>query len=424
MSSFFIRSSTVRLGILISSVVIATILVFQLVWLKKLYRLEQKDFDHGVVKSVRGLYEDLNMSNYYSSHLDELIERPEPHLFLARIELPVRMDSLVGSLHYELEDFDIFTNCQWAIYNSDSGKYVNRGVLFSPGGKDKQQKTIPQPARNFNYLALYFPNRGGYVLSQMNTWIFSSAFLLLVLILFGVGMYFFYRQKFLNETQKDFIHSFTHEFKTPVSVITLAADVLKKEDIVTKPEKLATYAGIVDNQAIHLNNQIQKLLQFANTESGHLHLKKEQTDFHQLIHIAARNLAPLIDEKKAKLDFELRASDPNVMGDKDYLLIVITNLVENALKYARNPVITLRTFQHNNRFIFSVQDNGIGVEAKEIGKLFRKFYRVRNGETYMTKGFGLGLSFVRMILDAHGGKISASSEPGKGSVFTVELSQS
>src|SRR5258705_5590150 len=241
MASFLIRSSAIRLGIFISTLIIAIIVIFQLAWLRKVYRYEQKEFDHSVIKVIRGLYEDLNISVYYSTHLNELIEKPEQHLYLAQITLPVNTDSLTSYLQDELEDFGIFTNCQLGVYNSVAKKYVFTDVLTSAGVNEKIKSALPVPARQNDYVALYFPNRQQYILSQMNFWIISSALLLFVLLLFSAGIYYFYRQKFLNETQKDFIHNFAHEFKTPVSVIGLAADVLMNKTIIEKPDKLSTY---------------------------------------------------------------------------------------------------------------------------------------------------------------------------------------
>ena len=422
MSSFFIRSSTVRLGIWISTLIIATIFIYQLIWLKKVYAKEQKDFDRSVIKVIGGLYEDLEVNTYYTSHLNELIEKPEPHLYLSRIQLPVNTDSLVSYLQYELEDFGVFTNCKLGVYDSASDKYIYTELLTSAGTKEKTKGLLPQLKRSYDYIALYFPNRGQYILSQINTWIISSIALVVLLILFSAGLYYFYRQKFLQETQKDLIHNFTHEFKTPVSVISLAADVLKQSNISEKPEKLATYAGIVEYQAHYMQTQIGKLLQSAHSESRQFHLRKETVNIHSLITEAVSNLSPLINEKKAVLNYELNAGNPVVQADKDYILIVITNLLDNALKYSKSPKINIATTNIGQHLQLGVSDNGIGIEEKELKKLFRKFYRINTGgDTYVAKGFGLGLAFVKKIVTAHGGKIRVESAPGKGSTFLVDL---
>lgn len=419
--AFAIRSSTIRLGIFISTLVIAIILTFQLIWLRKLYFFEQKDFDHSVLKAVRSLYEDLDIKLYNSSHLSELVENPKPNLYIAHITLPVSRDSLISYLQYELEDFGIFTDCNLGIYDAGAAKYRYTGLLADGAKKHKRNTALPQITTPYDHLYLYFPNRKQYILSQMNLWIGSSVILLIVLIFFGASLYYFYKQKFLHETQRDFLHSFTHEFKTPVSVLRLAADVLKDEEISKKPGKLATYAGIVEYQSAYLQNQIENLLRFAHTESHQLHLCKEKIDLHELIREAIINLDPLIADKKASLDFQPGSTQSLFMGDKGYLVIVIMNLIDNAIKYSKNPRINITT-QNTGRFVsFSIKDNGIGIEQKQLKRIFRKFFRIQSGEIYVAKGFGIGLSFVQKIVKAHNGTITVSSIPGSGSNFIIDL---
>ena len=419
--SLIIRSSTIRLGIFISSLVIAVILIFQLVWLKKIYRFEQKEFDHSVVKAVRGLYEDLDIKSYNVTPLNQLIENPKPNLYLARINLPVSQDSLTSYLQYELEDFGIFTDCNLGIYQADSAKYTYTRVLAAVATKNKSGLIIPVIPTSYDHLSLYFPNRRQYILTQMNVWITSSVILLIILIFFGASLYYFYRQKFLHETQKDFLHSFTHEFKTPVSVLRLAADVLKDPEIIKKPGKLSTYAGIVDYQTAYLQNQIENLLRFAHTESHQLHPRREKINLHELIEEAIVNLHPLINEKKADLKFQPGASNPFLTGDKDYLVIVIMNIIDNAIKYSKKPCIIITTKNTSQGVRFSIKDNGIGIEQKQLGRIFRKFFRIQSGEIYTAKGFGIGLSFVKKIVKAHSGSITVESIPGTGSNFIIDL---
>jgi two-component system phosphate regulon sensor histidine kinase PhoR len=418
---FSIRSSTARLGIFASALIIAIIVIFQLIWLKKVYRFEQKEFDISILKAIRGFYEDLNL--YNSSNLNELVEKPDRHLYLARIKLPVNYDSLKTYLQFELEDFDIYTNCNAGIYEAAANKYKYSTTLLSAGSQDKLNPVIPLLKRNYDYLSLYFPNRQRYILYEMNFWIVSSAVLLIVLIVSAGSLYFLYRQKFLNEIQKEFVQNFTHEFKTPVATLSLAAETLENKTIIEKPEKLAVYAGIVKYQADYMHKQIEKLLRFAHIESTRLHLEKKAVDMHELIKEAITNLTPLIQQKKASLQLKLNANKSILVADKDYMNIMITNLIENAIKYSKQPVISISTTSQDNRFVLSVQDNGIGIGKNQMKKLFTKFYRIRNDEEYVAKGFGIGLTFVKRIITAHKGRIYVESLPGKGSTFTIELPQ-
>jgi two-component system, OmpR family, phosphate regulon sensor histidine kinase PhoR len=255
----------------------------------------------------------------------------------------------------------------------------------------------------------------------MNFWIISSIVLLLVLILLGSSIYYLYRQQFLNEIQKDFVNNFTHEFKTPVSVINLAAEVLTNPATTQRPEKLARYAAIVQYQGNYLQEQIERLLRHAYSETNLLHLQKRKLDIHEVIEEAINNLQTLIASRNAEIERSFKASDPHITADKGYLLIVITNLIENALKYSEDPKIIISTRGGGNEIVLAVKDNGKGIDRKYQNKIFKKFYRVPNGEQVTARGFGLGLAFVKRIVQAHHGKINVKSKPGLGSEFSIFL---
>ncbi|MEO6071497.1 MAG: HAMP domain-containing sensor histidine kinase [Chitinophagaceae bacterium] len=415
------RSQTIRLSIFISTLVIAAIIIFQLIWLNKVYRFEQKNFDHSVAKSVRGFYEDLHPEILSVSNLNELIVNPNSQTFFIRINNIAAYDSTAYYLQTELEDEDIFTDCYMGIYEAQKKKYVYQAFLPSATGSVNKNVVLPTGPTSYNYMALYFPHRKQYILGLMNFWIISSVLLLIVLILLSGSFYYLFRQKFLNEVQKDFVNNFTHEFKTPVSVLNLAADVLENPAILDKPEKLLRYAAIVKYQSMYLHHQIERLLKHAHAETNQLYLIKEQVNIDDLVQEAIRHLKPLIDEKKAIFEYAFTVSSPLIIGDRGYLLIVIINLVENALKYSRQPKIILATKQEGAYIIFSVKDNGLGIEQKHYQKIFKKFYRIPRGDLMTTRGFGLGLPFVKRILQAHHGKVWVESIPNVGSNFSIRL---
>ncbi|HEX2608550.1 MAG TPA: HAMP domain-containing sensor histidine kinase [Flavisolibacter sp.] len=417
-----VRSRTLRLGIFISTFIIAAILIFQLIWLKKVYLFEQKQFDHSIAKVVRGLLEDLDQRAVANNNLNQLVVNPNSQTFFVKMQKEVtHQDSTTFYLQSELEDEDIFTDCYLGIYNNSRNNYTYTAYLPSATGSVREQFDLPRMTGEGSYLTLYFPHRQRYILSLMNFWIISSVVLLIVLILFGGSLYYFYRQRFLNETQKDFVNNFTHEFKTPVSVINLAAEVLANPSIAEKPEKLARYASIVQYQGKYLQDQIERLLRHAHSESNLLHLNKQVVSLHELVDEALNNLQPLIQEKNAEIGYDFSASHPEVLADKGYLLIVITNLVENAIKYSKNPRIIISTANENGTIVLSVRDNGTGIEKKYRDRIFKKFYRIPHGEQMAVRGFGLGLAFVKRIIQSHHGSIRVESIPGIGSDFQVKL---
>jgi len=416
------RSRTIRLVILVSTFIIAAIVIFQLIWLRKVYYFEQKEFDHSIAKVIRGFYEDINEPSVTSFNLNELIVSPNEQTFLVRTDRrAMNKDSTGFFLQSELEDEDIFTDCYAGFYNASKKAYDFTLYLPSATAAKRADILLPTSNKNYNHLTLYFPHRNKYVLSRMNFWVVSSVILLLVLILLGSSIYYLYRQKFLNEIQKDFVNNFTHEFKTPVSVINLAAEVLTNPATAGRPEKLARYAAIVQYQGNYLQEQIERLLRHAYSESNSLHLKKRKVDLHEVIEEALNNLHTLVASRHASIKTCLCAGDPYIIADEGYLLIVITNLIENALKYARDPEIIISTRSTASGISLSVKDNGKGIEKKYWNKIFKKFYRVPNGEQVSERGFGLGLAFVKRIVQAHRGKISVNSKPGEGSEFRIFL---
>ena len=416
------RSRTIRLIIFISTFIIAAIVIFQLFWLRDVYYHEQKDFDRLIVKAVRGFYEDINEPLVVSHNLNELISRPNEQTFFVRINrAALDRDSTRFYLQSELEDEDIFTDCYTGFYNAAKNGYDFTIYLPAATNPRRPRFTMPDLHEQYNHLTLYFPNRNRFILSRMNFWIISSVILLIVLILFGSSIYYLYRQKFLNEIQKDFVNNFTHEFKTPVSVINLAAEVLTNPTTARRPEKLARYAAIVQYQGNYLQEQIERLLRHAYSESNSLHLKKRKTDLHEVIEEALNNLHTLVSSRHARVSNCLRAEDPFIIADKGYLLIVITNLIENALKYAKDPEILISTRNNSSGIFLSVKDNGKGIEKKYRNKIFKKLYRVPNGEQVSERGFGLGLAFVKRIVQAHRGRIAVKSTPGVGSEFEIFL---
>ncbi|MFL5809032.1 MAG: sensor histidine kinase [Flavisolibacter sp.] len=417
-----LRSKTIRLTIFISTFIIAIIVLFQIFWLREEYQTEQVKFDKTIARVVRGFYEDLSQPAAQDFNLNQLVTRINAQTFLARLDrTDIDPDSLAFYMQSELEDEDVFTDCYAGLFDATKKGYIYTVYLPSATGAKKTGEVLPATIESYNHITLFFPHRRQYILSLMNSWIIGSGILLLMLILFSGSLYYFYRQKFLNEVQKDFVNNFTHEFKTPVAVINLAAEVLSQPNIIDKPEKLSQYVAIVQYQGNYLQSQIERLLRHAYTETNALYLKKEAVHPGQLIEEALNNLRPLIQNKNAEVSCELDTKDEVILVDRGYLLIVVINLIENALKYSEQPKILISTSYENGNFFLSVKDNGKGIRRKHLDKVFKKFYRVPNGEEVSIRGFGLGLAFVKKIVAAHRGKIKVDSIHGVGSDFQIRL---
>ena len=420
-----IRARAVRLGILISTIIIGLIIVIQVFWLRKVYNKEEKEFDTNVIKAVKGLYEDLRLEVEPISALNEIISKPELHVYVARVESWQPPDSIFFYLQNEMEDFNIFADCKLSLYDASKKNIFYEKDIYSAASNKNSMKALPANISkpHSNSIILYFPHRERYILSNMIFWIATSLILLGVLVWLGISLFYLYRQKFMNELQRDFVNNFSHEFKTPLSVISLAAESLKKSSVQDKKEKISQYADMAGYQSKYLQGQIDRLLRYSFSENTGLHLIRENVDMHELIHEATNNLQPLTELKKAKIIFDLKAEDFILNGDKNYLLILLINLLENALKFSPNPVVTVTTFNDHQNFCISIKDNGVGIEKKYLKSIFKKFFRVPKGDIHSSKGFGIGLSFVKKIVDSHHGHINVDSVPGIGTNFIISLNQ-
>ena len=417
------RSSTLKWIVLSATLLAAVIITVQLYWLNMTYSYEQRQFNNNVVKSVRGLFEDLQMNDAPGISLQQLIKEPGNNYFIVKADTIPNKDSLAFYLQDEFADFEVLTDCKLGAYSSVDKKFVYEEYLPTPASRYSNSKAaqleLPVLPDGGDYIVLFFPHRHEYILEQMDFWIVSSAVLFIALIGLAVSLFYFYRQKFLAEIQKDFVNNFTHEFKTPLAVMKIASDVLAQENILHQPDRLERYATIIKNQTEHLQSQVEQLLKAASSESKNLPLKKEDINATQLIEQALNKVQPLIEEKQARVEVKMEGNNGVLHADRAHLELAVVNLLENALKYSVEPRIVVETGKAEDDFFISVKDNGVGIEKKYLKSIFKKFYRVPTGDIHNVKGFGLGLNFVKRIIDAHNGKIRVHSLPGIGTEFRL-----
>ncbi len=282
------------------------------------------------------------------------------------------------------------------------------------------------PANNYSpndYLVLYFPNQTRYLLVQMSGMVTISGVLMLVIILsFMFVIITIFRQKKLSQMKNDFINNMTHEFKTPISTVSLACEVLNDPSVPKSDEFVKSYIDIISEENKRLGVMAEKILQTAILEKGQLNLRKEKIDIHHIIEDVAHKIAIQVEIRDGSIQTELNATEPFIIADKVHITNVINNLLDNANKYSpRKPLITISTQDQNEGMQISITDNGIGINKANLKKIFEKLYRVPTGDVHNVKGFGLGLSYVKFIVEKHGGRVTVESEPGKGSTFRVWL---
>lgn len=272
-------------------------------------------------------------------------------------------------------------------------------------------------------LSVIVPNIKRIVLQQMRWMIIGAIFFTLMIIAaFYVTIYALLRQKKLSEIKNDFINNMTHEFKTPLATISLAVDALKNEKVKNDATKMEYFRDIIKEENKRMNKHVETILQAAVMDRQEISLDKRPMHVHDLIEEIIDNHQLQLEEKQGAAECYLNAKNDQVEADPVHFRNLISNLVDNAIKYSKDSLLIKIYTQSTNKSIqIRVEDNGIGMNKETVKRIFEKFYRAHTGNLHNVKGFGLGLSYVKAMVDAHGGRIKVESTLGKGSVFTLDF---
>jgi two-component system phosphate regulon sensor histidine kinase PhoR len=339
---------------------------------------------------------------------------------------PKYIDSL---LTRELKAKDIHLKYVFGIggnQKKSSYVYASSPTLKNP---DIQPATFftplfPNDLKNSNQLLqVYFPGQQEFIWQTMGFSFMGSALLLMIMIgCFYIAVNTILKQKKLAEVKNDFINNMTHEFKTPISTISLATQLIQEESAVAKNETILRYLGIIKEENIRLGNQVERVLQTAQMEKEEIVLRKKDIDIHKLIQHVADNINPIIHANQGILTLNLEAQPSLLAIDEVHISNVIHNLLDNAIKYSPNHLhVEIQTESNPVQCTIKIKDQGIGMENSVLETVFEPFYRVPTGNIHNVKGFGLGLSYVKKIVDAHGGKVKVESALGAGSTFIITL---
>lgn len=270
-------------------------------------------------------------------------------------------------------------------------------------------------------LYVYFSEPRHYYLGQLGWMIVGSVlFTLIIISAFTLSLRAIFTQKKLSEIKSDFINNMTHELKTPLATISLASDALTNQKVIHDEEKILYYSSMIKDENRRMNKQVESILQAAKLERQEIQLNLKPLDAHQVINNVHDNIRLQLEDHKGALLLDLKAPRHNIQADEVHFSNIIFNLLDNAIKYSRqNLKINLETFNSGNMLGIRVRDNGIGMSKETQNHIFEKFYRAHTGNLHNVKGFGLGLSYVKAFVEAHGGRIRVESTLGKGSTFTV-----
>jgi len=282
---------------------------------------------------------------------------------------------------------------------------------------------VIEPVGPFESLIIVIPNVRLYLLNSLR-WIILGAllFILVVLAAFFITIRSLLNQRKVNEIKNDFINNMTHELKTPLATISLAVDALKTEKVQSDPTSVAYFNNIIKEENVRMNKHVEIILETGQLENKDLELTKQPVNVHDLIQAVVDSYKLQLEEKPSNLHMQLDATAPEIIADEEHLLHVLSNLLDNAIKYSKETIdILVSTINVNNKMIITIEDNGIGMTSETTKHIFEKFYRAHSGNIHNVKGFGLGMSYVKRIVALHKGQIRVQSELDHGTTIVIIL---
>jgi two-component system phosphate regulon sensor histidine kinase PhoR len=435
--------------VILGVISLASILLVQMVWIRKTISMQQtniaiqehedslnlKQFSEQAHIALRNVLEEISTQRADSSDLYGAVKQVRTNYFVVDVNEELHPYYLEQLLKREFYDQSIHQDFQYGIYDcfSDSIVFGNlikftKDSLYAPVSDTLNGITSAKLSwkKDGHYFTVHFPNVVAKTIESptelISPWIYVTIIVLLVLVFFGYSINVIVRQKRVSEVKTDFINNMTHELKTPISTIGLSSEMLMKSDFSNDPEKLKRYASIIYKENKRLENQVERVLNVAKLDKEELTLSIDAIDLHELIEEARESFEFNQSELGGKLNVELNAEQHVLKADAVHLTNVVYNLLDNAVKYCEEvPVITVTTRNEKKGIVLEFTDNGIGIKREDQRMIFDKFYRVPTGNVHNVKGFGLGLFYVKLIIDAHKGKIEVKSKPGEGTMFTIWL---
>lgn len=446
------KRKTVNSVILLGIVAITSILFIQLFWIKKTIQaqalaitIQEKEDSLNAVRfserahiALRDVLEQLaqqtpiptNSANLYGA-----VKQLSVNYFLVDVADEVVPDYLETLLMREFDHQSLNQDFIYGIYNcySDSIEFGPR-IQYTKANKytnttstQLSTRKIKQPwQKDGHYFIVKFPDVTGHSINQLkqidSPWMYLIAIIALVLSFFAFAVSIILRQKRLSEIKTDFINNMTHELKTPIATIGLSSELLMRSDFSTDVDKLKKYAEIIYKENKRLEQQVERVLNVAKLEKEKLVLKKDWESIHTLIEAAKESFEINQVISGASITLNCQAATDRLYVDEVHITNVIYNLLDNAVKYCNEtPRITIETRCEKQYFVLTISDNGIGIQEEDLRFVFDKFYRVPTGNLHNVKGFGLGLYYVKLIVEAHEGIIRVKSNLGSGTSFELHL---
>ena len=342
------------------------------------------------------------------------------------LEQRINFRELDRDLQAELLHNGIEIPYHFTVSTSD-GREVYRCADYETEGEENCYSQVlfgNDPPNKMGILKIHFPTMNSYIYSSVRFMIPALFFTVVLCMAFIYTLYVIFRQKKVTELKNDFINNMTHEFKTPISTISLASQMLTDESVTKSPQMLQHITGIINDETKRLRFQVEKVLQISLFDQQKATMKMRELDVDELLTGVVNTFALKVEKNGGTIITNLEAQDATIYADEMHITNVVFNLMDNAVKYKRDDealCLTIHTWNEQNKFCLSIQDNGIGIKKENLKRVFDRFYRVHTGNLHNVKGFGLGLAYVKKVIQDHRGSIRAESEYGVGTKFIIVL---
>jgi len=412
--------------IAVSAIALAGIMIIQLYGIRNAMKFQRDQFSANVQIALKTVANQL-LEMQVDTNLQILKSCRHAYEFERQEILPLLLSPGLESLILkEFENLGINIDYEFGVYSTpeeivirSSNEMINSMLLNS---RHQVSFSCIYDEEGYN-LAVYFPKQQSVIIKSVIPW----AVLLFILILALIAAFYrivrmFLNQKQLSDMKTDFVNNMTHELKTPIATLSLAADMLLKPEVNNQPCQVQRYAKVICDENNRLKSRVEQVLHLTLLDRGDFQMKLAPVDVHKIIEEALKPYRLLIRQQKGKVLKDFRAEKSLLQADPDHLENMVSNLVDNAIKYSiGTPEITIETSNNGGGVNIAVGDRGIGISAEHQEDIFKRFYRVSTGDLHDAKGFGLGLYYVKTVVEAHHGNISVKSQPGKGSRFEIFL---
>jgi len=410
--------------IILAVLSIVGIFTIQFGILKNTYDINEQQFQETVSVALREVAWQVLEAAGQTPRFDNIepVERYSRNYYLVNVNYFIDPEVLKVQIREQFKRHGLNLDFEYAIYDPDTGTmhYVEYVCANEDSCKHTPALFFPESEKYTHYFVVNFPTIKPYIQERLKGWYFMTSLLVIVLTFFGYSLWVIIKQRQLSEIQKVFINNLTHELKTPISSIGLAAQVLSNEKILETPDRLFNYVRIINEQSNRLAKNVEKVLSLATLEKNKIQLVKEEIGINAFVKATLSRFRQSELGAIGEYRTNFTPDEIFIWADPFHLGNILQNILENAIKYCRTqPIIEVSIIDRKKHVHIMIKDNGIGIPREARKKIFRKFYRVPTGNVHDVKGFGLGLDYVAKLVKAHRWRISVSDNPTGGSIFTL-----